>query len=300
MKPRIKRYVSCLEIDDRRGVVSDIASFFDQFQVKIVRGAVATTEAKTARIILGIEIREKSLKFLLSALEVYAVETHIKRYVLYRGVKSSRWHEYFDKYLRGENFPGEEICKNEVIDHKRLLINCVNNLPATLINHASRSGSVLFEINPSLFEELVAELFASNGFSVELTQRSRDGGKDIIALKYDMGIPSRWIVECKRYRSRKVDVKLVRQLYGIKEAEHYHNAVLVTTSSFTDPAIQFERSVWGLTLADYNALMEWIKGYRFADSGGIYLAEGMGSPIKRPLSRGKTSPGQENRKWGQA
>lgn len=47
------------------------------------------------------------------------------------------------------------------------------------------------------FEDVVANIFSKNGFDVQVTQRSHDGGKDIIAT-YDMGgIPCVLYIECK-------------------------------------------------------------------------------------------------------
>lgn len=169
-------------------------------------------------------------------------------------------------------------------DHSAKLVEAVTSLTTELLRVAKKEPQLLFHLDPRAFEELVAELFSFNGFAVELTQRSRDGGKDIIALRLDLGITSRWIVECKRYRDKKVDVRLVRELYGVKAEGNFHNAVLVTTSSFTEPAKDFERSVWGLSLKDYESLTSWLSGYEFEHSGGLYLPRAsseQGSPNKR-------------------
>jgi HJR/Mrr/RecB family endonuclease len=38
-------------------------------------------------------------------------------------------------------------------------------------------------LNRRLFEEFVAELFHEFGYEVELTKRTRDGGRDVIAIR---------------------------------------------------------------------------------------------------------------------
>ena len=49
------------------------------------------------------------------------------------------------------------------------------------------------------FEDVVANIFSKNGFDVQVTQRSHDGGLDIIAT-YDMrSIPCVLYIECKKY-----------------------------------------------------------------------------------------------------
>lgn len=162
--------------------------------------------------------------------------------------------------------------RKKEFDHKDLLIKGVSILSNALLNKIKKDKKLLYQIHPRIFEELVAEIFSSVGFSVELTKRSRDGGKDIVAIKYDLGIPSRWVIECKRFINKnKIDIKLVRELFGVKQAGNYQQAVLVTTSSFTKPALDFERQVVGLSLKNYNALMKWLNNYTFSTSGGLYL-----------------------------
>ncbi len=51
------------------------------------------------------------------------------------------------------------------------------------IERLSQFPGDLRNLNRRRFEELVAELFVGFGYAVELTKRTRDGGKDIIAIK---------------------------------------------------------------------------------------------------------------------
>jgi len=71
-------------------------------------------------------------------------------------------------------------------------------------------------------------------------------------------------VECKRYQEKtKVGVEMVRGLYGVKTAEQYNQAILVTTSTFTKPAIDFVKPLkFQLELKDYNDITEWCKSYK--------------------------------------
>lgn len=71
----------------------------------------------------------------------------------------------------------------------------------------------------------------------------------------------RFLIECKRYAiSRKVDVSLVRALYGAKTHEKATKAILATTSTFTYPAMKFsEAHRWELELRDMNGILDWIK-----------------------------------------
>lgn len=126
----------------------------------------------------------------------------------------------------------------------------------------------LTDLEPRQFEEVTAEIFRDKGFEVELTKRTRDGGKDVIAFHKDqLGIRSKYIIECKHYSdTNKVGVDIVRALYGVKSSRSGGNlGIIVTTSTFTSGAREFIENEattnLDLTLADKEQLLEWLKGY---------------------------------------
>lgn len=129
-----------------------------------------------------------------------------------------------------------------------------------LLRDLERNPGRMLSLTPRQFEELVAELFAREGFEVELTPASGDGGRDVIAVHHSELGTHRYLAECKRYGpANKVGVEFVRSLYGVAEAERATYAVLATTSSFTKGALEFAREVrWRLGLKDYEALREWL------------------------------------------
>lgn len=108
---------------------------------------------------------------------------------------------------------------------------------AELGTHLRRRFSDIYSLSPYRFEELIGDIFRQVGYRVEMTKRSRDGGVDLFLLT---GENQRiGIVQCKRYRQdRKVDISLVSQLLGTQLAFDIKQAVLVTTSTFTQPARQ--------------------------------------------------------------
>lgn len=119
----------------------------------------------------------------------------------------------------------------------------------------------IYNLSSREFEELVAELFAQQGFDVELTPETRDGGCDVIATKSISGLPFMLLIECKKYvKEYPVGVSLVRSLLGVQSDRKANKAVLVTTSSFTKPARQFaERQQHLISLVDINDLMQMIR-----------------------------------------
>lgn len=137
-----------------------------------------------------------------------------------------------------------------------------------LVSALKSSPYLLRDLSPREFEEVVAEVFRAKGFVVDLTKRTRDGGKDIIALHTDeLGIRSKYFIECKHYAdNHKVGVEIVRALYGVMNIKDGPNkTVLVTTSTFSSDAKGFVESEaaskWDITLADYDDILRWLSDY---------------------------------------
>jgi len=103
-------------------------------------------------------------------------------------------------------------------------------------------------------------LLARQGLRVKLTPRSKGGGKDILAFaKTSLG-EHLYHVECKRFApNRPVGVALVRQLYGVIEADRATAGMLVTTSRFTEDAWAFQETVkHRMSLKAYEDIVSWI------------------------------------------
>lgn len=97
--------------------------------------------------------------------------------------------------------------------------------------------ALLKELDPRKFEALVAALWREMGYETVLTPSSQDGGYDVHATRDLVGRNERVIVECKRYREKKVPVAIVRALNGLGNPELAHaKLAIVTTSGFTKGA----------------------------------------------------------------
>lgn len=95
------------------------------------------------------------------------------------------------------------------------------------------------EMTPREFEFFVADIFKQHGFSVKVTPQTRDGGMDIIATK-EAPFPFTLIIECKHWAdNHKVDVDVVRKLYGVQVANQINQSIVVTSSKFTKKASEF-------------------------------------------------------------
>lgn len=104
-----------------------------------------------------------------------------------------------------------------------------------------------------------------------MTKQTRDGGRDIIAIRSDLGIQSKYIIECKRYAlNNPVSVELVRALYGVQMQEGANQAVLATTSRFTPDARSFatakNTTEWSMDLKDFEDIRQWVRAAAAANN----------------------------------
>ena len=132
-----------------------------------------------------------------------------------------------------------------------------------IISDIYKDHAKLLLIDPRKFEELVAELLASQGFEVELTKRTRDGGFVIRAIrKIENFFPLKFLVECKRFVKDKVDVEIVRAFKNVIDEQNANRGIIVTTSYFTANAIQKQAQYpYLLEYKDKDSVLDWIKGY---------------------------------------
>jgi hypothetical protein len=147
---------------------------------------------------------------------------------------------------------------------QRQLISSFASVNDELMAYLAAYPELLRELDPRRFEEVVAELFRKRGFAVELTPRTRDGGRDMFALQSNTLGKSLYLIECKRYApSRKVGVEVIRGLYGVLQAERATKGIIVTTSSYTKDAIAFATPLqYQLSLRDFEALKQWLSAFR--------------------------------------
>ena len=109
-----------------------------------------------------------------------------------------------------------------------------------LIFNIADDRQLIYEVSSREFEEIIERLFQDEGFETVLTQSTRDGGRDIIATKYEMGKPIVFYIECKKYGQRNsAGVSIVRELYGVQSSDRINKSILVTTGRVTSDARKF-------------------------------------------------------------
>jgi HJR/Mrr/RecB family endonuclease len=132
-----------------------------------------------------------------------------------------------------------------------------------VLAHLKSHPTLLYELTPRKFEEVISAVLKGLGYDVELTRQTRDGGKDLYAVHHSSLGDHLYLVECKRYApDRPVGVDIVRSLYGVVQQERATMGVVVTTSYFTKAAREFRNAVsYSLALKDYKDLEHWLGDY---------------------------------------
>lgn len=152
----------------------------------------------------------------------------------------------------------------------------VAHADARLIRHLQANPELLRSIHWRMFEEVVAEMLAKEGWDVQLTRSSKDDGVDIFASKPHTFGTTLAVVDCKRY-AKPLGVGLVRVVAGLREQHRADLGVLVTTSRFTGPARDLEENEFHrkVALKDFEALKSWLVGHDWTEVGGGLILPGV-------------------------
>ena len=104
------------------------------------------------------------------------------------------------------------------------------------------------------FENFLADRFRSAGFNVMLTPPTRDQGADLL-LTTDNG--GSIVVQAKKYNG-KVSNKAVQEIVAAKNYYQADQAIVVTTSYFTQSAVDLAKAN-DVTLWDRDELIDFIR-----------------------------------------
>lgn len=149
-----------------------------------------------------------------------------------------------------------------------------NELTPDLIRHLQRNEAMLNDIPWQLYEQLIAEFFASWGYQVSLVGRNSETSADIIAVRPPDkgGISVRYFVEVKKWED-KVGIETVNQVLGAIYSERvnqgFHVGVIVASNGYKDlkklsaPSLGY----LGLELRDGNDVKRWLNEYSPSENG---------------------------------
>ena len=129
-----------------------------------------------------------------------------------------------------------------------------------LLNFIWQHPEKIYSLTPREFEEFIAELLHKFGYKVQLNPIGPDGGVDIIAeLEGNIG-SELMLVQCKRYKdSKKVGRPIIQQLHSNVYDHNASSGLVVTTSSFSRPAIEYiAQAKYRLRGADHSTIKKWL------------------------------------------
>ena len=118
------------------------------------------------------------------------------------------------------------------------------------------------ELSWQQVEEIVAELFAGLGYTVDLHRQAKDGGVDIVVIrKNDIFKPDELLVQIKHWR-QPVGIDVVKLLHGEVVRRSSTRGIVATTSRFTRDAKEFlDTYRWQIEGKDRDDLLDWTKKY---------------------------------------
>lgn len=97
--------------------------------------------------------------------------------------------------------------------------------------------SDLYELSPTEFEEMVAEVFRAKGHRARRTGTVGDHGVDVVVEAKN---GEKWVVQCKRWRGT-VGERVVREFYGTMLHEKADKGAIITTGFFTPQAKEWAK-----------------------------------------------------------
>lgn len=120
----------------------------------------------------------------------------------------------------------------------------------------SWNKQVFADIEWRRFEGVCERLFAQSGFKTKSQSHGADGGVDVWMYSAHAEGPVS-IAQCKHFRSKEVDVKLIREFFGVMSSHKLQRGTFVTTSTFTADAQKFANEN-GINALDGDKLLKLI------------------------------------------
>lgn len=120
----------------------------------------------------------------------------------------------------------------------------------------SWNKQVFSDIEWRRFEAVCERLFAQSGFKTKSQSHGADGGVDVWMYSAHAEGPVS-IAQCKHFRSKEVDVKLIREFFGVMSSHKLQRGTFVTTSTFTPDAQKFANEN-GINALDGDKLLKLI------------------------------------------
>jgi superfamily II DNA or RNA helicase len=150
---------------------------------------------------------------------------------------------------------------------------------------------ILENVDDKAFEELVAMVYEKEGYKVQVTGRSHDGGIDIVAERVNAGGNDRIVVQCK-HQKQNVGRPDLQRLWGVGCSDsRVTRCDFVTSAGFTAEAQEFARGK-RLTLIDGGKLKERVHKLGVAEFVDLPTHNRGGDDHHQPIAEIRSSDQQ--------
>lgn len=153
--------------------------------------------------------------------------------------------------IRAENIKKGEEVRSNMYRIKNLTDKTIKEESYKIANLRLKNSSNLLSLSPNEFEDAIAKLYETLGYTVQQTPYTNDGGKDAIAWKNNI----KYVIECKRYAVDKgIGRPMLQKFHSAMMDEKAEKGFFVTTSYFTDTAIAYSQK-FNIELVDNKKLI---------------------------------------------
>jgi hypothetical protein len=141
------------------------------------------------------------------------------------------------------------------------LIAPVSAIDDAVIRRLATDPDLIDDLSPALLDDLMSHLYARQGFDVSSVPASSEGAVDLHVLGQTPAGRTLTLVTTKCYRpGSRVGVGAVRHLYAELLMRNASAAVIVTTSSFTKGAREFQAQIpFRISLCDRGELQRMLE-----------------------------------------
>ena len=154
----------------------------------------------------------------------------------------------------------------ETITTAGMIVRATSLVWNEIVQALGNDWAVAYQISPEKWEEIIAGAFKKASYDeVTLTPRSRDYGRDIIAIKRGVGC-AKILGSVKRYApGHLVEYDDIRALLGVLSGERDASKGIITTTSDFPPLVNEDPFIspfvpTRLELINGEALQKWLQG----------------------------------------
>ena len=159
---------------------------------------------------------------------------------------------------------GARVEVNGIVVDPRISQEIILAAPAlSIMMQLLRQSRDLDSLSPRELEKLIEQLLDADGWMTKLGRGQKDGGWDVWAEK-DLGasgfVAAIWQAKKPQEIKNRVDVGVVRELYGTLGLQNVNRGVIATTSYLTKDALTLvQQDKFHLGKCDRDDFREWLQ-----------------------------------------